>query len=104
MCRRLWSAAGDRSWSRQGEALVSGEWVTASKLRYEVDKDTAKVLEDLESAGWQFRRQGHKAYAYCPCGEHRVRIDGTPKNPTGQARRVKKAAAVCEGKGDSAGR
>lgn len=89
--------AGDRRWGRTEEARVSGEWVTAAALRREVDKDVYGVLVDLEAAGWRLRRQGHKAYAYCPCGvpDGRIRIDGTPKNPTAHARRLRRLAEHC---------
>ena len=77
---------------------MTTEWVTAHSVRREVHADIYAVMVQLEARRWQIRRQGHKFYAYCPCdGGHgaKVRIDGTPRNPSGQARRILREAGHC---------
>ena len=64
-------------------------------VRNEVDPLVYDVLKDLETEGWRVRRQGHKFYLYCPCGGGKIRVDGTPKNPGNQARRIRKIAGHC---------
>ncbi|GAB4083311.1 hypothetical protein GCM10028783_42620 [Modestobacter muralis] len=77
--------------------MGQGDWVDVSAVRREVDPAIYSVLQDLEAANWRLRRQGHKFGLYCPCGEGGtwIRVDGTPRNPAGQARRIKRQAALC---------
>lgn len=76
---------------------VSDDWVVVADVRREIDKDIFRVLEDLEKQGWKLKRQGHKFYIYCPCGEDgsSIRVDGTPKNPSWKARMLRKDATRC---------
>lgn len=69
--------------------------VAVSSVRREVDTEVFAVLEDFEPKGWLLRRQGHKFYFYCPCGHSKVRIDGTPRNPSSAARRIRRELSYC---------
>lgn len=83
--------------------MVQGDWVPLSSVRREIHKDVYAVLEPLEASGWTVRRQGHKIRIYCPCeGDDAIsiRVDGTPKNPTGQARRIAREAGHCPDRHD----
>ena len=74
------------------------EWIELSDVgRREVDPVIYQLLADLTGDGWRLRRQGHKFYVYCPCGDPRgrIRVDGTPQNPHRQARRIRGQAAHC---------
>ncbi len=81
--------------------MGQGDWLDLSAVRREIHQDTYEVLESLVAAGWRLRRQGHKFLIYCcPCGADWVRVDGTPKNPTNQARRIRREAARCPDRHD----
>lgn len=74
------------------------DWIEIGEVgRREVTAVIYDLLCELVAEGWRLRRQGHKFYAYCPCAEggSKVRIDGTPSNPTGQARRARREADHC---------
>ena len=83
---------------------MAGEWVSVKDVsRREVDDVIYDLLVELEERGWRLRRQGHKFYAYCPCGGDdgsMVRIDGTPRNPTGHAGRARRQADHCPDRHD----
>lgn len=82
----------------EGWPPVSGQWITLADVgRREVDPVIYDVLVELTARDWRLRRQGHKFYAYCPCGDPRgkIRIDGTPQNPANQARRALRQAGHC---------
>lgn len=76
---------------------MAGEWVKAADVRAEVPPEVYRAMVEMEKRGFRFRREGHKFRAYCPCGPggSRVRIDGTPQNPSGHARRILRQAAHC---------
>jgi len=77
---------------------MTSDWVSAASVRREVAPEIFEVIVELEARGWRIRRQGHKFYAYCPCDAAvgvKLRIDGTPRNPSGQARRLRRQAAHC---------
>ncbi len=78
---------------------MGNDWITrVSSVRREVDPQIFAALIKMEEHGWKLRRQGHKFYAYCPCPEpphSKIRIDGTPKNPSNQAKRILREAAHC---------
>lgn len=69
--------------------------IAVSSVRREVDDEIFAVLEEFEAKGWRLRRQGHKFYFYCPCGNGKVRVDGTPRSPSSQARRVRRELGHC---------
>lgn len=69
--------------------------IAVSSVRREVHDEVFEVLEEYEERGWRLRRQGHKFYFYCPCGNSKVRIDGTPRNPSGAARRIRRELSYC---------
>ena len=82
---------------------MAPEWITLADVgRREVDPVIYVLLADLTREGWRLRRQGHKLYAFCPCGdpEGKIRIDGTPRNPTVLARRARREAAHCPNRHD----
>ena len=65
---------------------MAPQWITLADVgRREVDPIIYDLLADLTAKGWRLRRQGHKFYVFCPCGDPggKIRIDGTPRNPTG---------------------
>lgn len=78
---------------------LSGEWVEdVSTIRATIGPDQYAAVEPLAKAGWRIRRQGHAFRLYCPCPAEphsTVRVDGTPRNPTMQARRITRDAARC---------
>ena len=52
------------------ESIVAPEWITLADVgRREVDPVIYVLLADLTREGWRLRRQGHKFYAFCPCGD-----------------------------------
>lgn len=77
---------------------MAPQWIELSEVgRREVEPVTYRLLEDLVAQGWRLRRQGHKFYVFCPCGDPggRIRIDGTPRDAETQARRARREAAHC---------
>jgi hypothetical protein len=79
---------------------VVGEWLAVSSVRREVKPQVYAVLVELERDGWRLRRQGHKFKAYCPCGGGIVTVNGTPRNPDWEARRIRRDAAHCPDRHD----
>ena len=62
--------------------VVPPDWIDLRDVgRREVAPVIYQLLADLIGAGWRLRRQGHKFYLYCPCGDPqgRIRVDGTPQ-------------------------
>lgn len=78
--------------------MGSGESVSASELRGEVDKEVFKVLSDLEAdKKVTLKRGGHKAVMLCAtedCPGHTT-VPGTAKNPGNAAKRLKRWAGQC---------
>lgn len=73
------------------------EWVRVADVQREVDDKILAVLEEFEPLGWRLRRQGHKFRFYCPCGPNgtMLRVDGTPRNPEQQAKRLRREIGHC---------
>lgn len=74
---------------------MSGERVRVSDVRHELKPQIFKVIKKYARAGWTLRRQGHKFYFYCPCGEDWVRVDGTPRNPDRRAKQIELEIKRC---------
>ena len=68
------------------------------------DPHVRRVIEQLIDKGWRIQEQGHKYNLLCPCGEGRVRVDGTPANPQNHARRILREAERCPDRHDLDGR
>jgi hypothetical protein len=71
------------------------EFIAVATARREIDDAVYRVLLKYELKGWGLRRQGHKFYFYCPCKSNSVRIDGTPRNPQQQAKRIEREISHC---------
>lgn len=66
--------------------------------RRKLDKDTFAVVEwAVKEKKFTLREQGHGYALYCPCGGRNpfIRVDGTPRNPTWQARKIERAVNRC---------
>ncbi|HYO17518.1 MAG TPA: hypothetical protein VES02_02470 [Dermatophilaceae bacterium] len=77
---------------------MPADWIDLRDVgRREVAPVIYQLLADVIGADRRLRRQGHKFYLYCPCGDPqgRIRVDGTPQNPDRQARRIRSQAAHC---------
>lgn len=79
--------------------MGTGDWVEPADVSGELHKDVLAAVKVLVEAGWRLRRQGHKFYLYCPCGDGgaQLRVDGTPKNPSWQAKTLLRDARRCPG-------
>lgn len=53
------------------------------------------VIEELLAKGWEILEKGHRYRMHCPHHKVYIRIDSTPKNPEGHARRMRREAARC---------
>lgn len=74
------------------------EWVNVRDVHREVHAAVYEVLIDAEARGWRLRRQGHKFKFFCPCESREgsmIRIDGTPRNPEQQAKRIRREVSHC---------
>lgn len=75
--------------------MSSGEVVAARSVRREVHKSIYEVLVEAEQDGWAVRRQGHKFWLYCPCGQGKVSVPGTPRSGDWAARRIRRDIRRC---------
>ncbi|KXP00709.1 hypothetical protein AXK61_14490 [Tsukamurella pseudospumae] len=75
--------------------------VKLTEARRQIHKDVYAVVEKYVDEGWRIRAMGHKFVLYCPCsdgGDHaRVRVFGTPKNPSTHARSIDRECRKCPG-------
>ncbi|GAA3430539.1 hypothetical protein GCM10018954_001400 [Kutzneria kofuensis] len=71
--------------------------------RWHQNKTINAAIQELVDAGWTVVEQGHRYRMWCPCNEMWIRVDGTPKNPEGHARRMLREAARCPDRHDLSG-
>lgn len=67
-------------------------------VRSTVNKDVFDAIAyAYHEKGFSIRKQGHGYGLYCPCGGRLnfVRVDGTPRNPTWHARKIRRAVDRC---------
>ena len=41
--------------------------MSLAELRRQVPPEVYRAVEEAVNKGWTLRKQGHKAYLYCPC-------------------------------------
>lgn len=76
------------------EAYVVGREIAAAD---HPSKEVRAVLKRLVDDGWTLRSEAHWGTLYCPCEDHCtvIRVGGTPKNPSQEARRIQRKAKWC---------
>lgn len=74
---------------------MGDEWPKVSDVRDELKPPIYRVIKKYAKSGWRLRRQGHKFYFYCPCGEDWVRIDGTPRDADRRAKQIEQEIKRC---------
>ncbi len=61
-------------------------------------KEVRAVLKRLVADGWKLASEAHWGTLYCPCLDSHctvIRVGGTPKNPSQEARRIGRRAKLC---------
>ncbi len=71
--------------------------MSLAELRRQVPPEVYRAVEEAVNKGWTLRKQGHKAYLYCPCeqGGGKCAIPGTPKSAGNTARRIRRNLEHC---------
>ena len=86
------------AWSGWQNRRMAWDEADLEQARRKLNKDVYVVVHwAVNERRFTLRKQGHAYALYCPCGGRKpfIRVDGTPRNPTWYARRLKRAVNHC---------
>ena len=58
-------------------------------------KEVARALRNATAAGWRLTSGGHWGILWCPCGNHKMSVSGTPRDAGREARRIGQEVRRC---------